>query len=283
MAGTLGDLVARHCAHLAYLGRARGTVDQRRWLLRRLATWLAPRSLLDPSAEQLVAFSRRPGRGASARAAEVTHMRGFYRWAHTHGLVERDPTYLLHRPALPRRLPRPIPDDRLAVALDRASARVRPWLYLAAYAGLRCCEIARGRSDDWQRDLGVIVVVGKGGDEAAVPVAPILADVLDVMPPGWWAPRWDGRPGPLSANMVSQHGNRALRDLGIDDTMHSLRHWCGTQTYRVSGRDIRLTQEMLRHRSPTSTALYTWVDPGDLAGVAARLPGLGRRALRAVG
>ncbi len=94
-------------------------------------------------------------------------MRGFYRWAHTHGLVERDPTYLLHRPALPRRLPRPIPDDRLAVALDRASARVRPWLYLAAYAGLRCCEIARGRSDDWQRDLGVIVVVGKGGDEAA--------------------------------------------------------------------------------------------------------------------
>ncbi len=272
-----------HLAHLDFLGRRPGTITQRRYCLGRLARWAAPTLLCELGRDDITAFITRPGVGSSTRAAEVSHVRGFFGWAHSEGLVEYDPSAHMRRPILPRRLPRPIPDDRLQVVLDQAPARVRHWMWLAAYAGLRCCEIAVLHSDDYHPDLGVLILrAAKGGDEEVVPVAGALADVLVGLPRGLWAPRWDGRSGHLSANMVSQHGNQVLHDLGVPDTMHSLRHWCGTWTYRVSGRDFRLTQEMLRHRSPSSTAMYTWVDPGELAEVADRLPTFGRRRLRSV-
>jgi integrase/recombinase XerD len=41
-------------------------------------------------------------------------------------------------------------------------------------------------------------------------------------------------------------------------TAHQLRHWFGTHTLRIT-RDVRTTQELLRHRSISSTAIYTKV------------------------
>lgn len=40
-------------------------------------------------------------------------------------------------------------------------------------------------------------------------------------------------------------------------TFHQLRHTAGTNIYRASGHDIRLTQRALRHRSVRSTQIYT--------------------------
>lgn len=37
-------------------------------------------------------------------------------------------------------------------------------------------------------------------------------------------------------------------------------------------RDLRATQELLGHESPTSTQVYTWVDPGSLAAAVEGLP-----------
>ena len=73
---------------------------------------------------------------------------------------------------------------------------------------------------------------------------------------------------------VSQITNRYLHDIGIAHTLHTLRHWFGTNCYRVSGRDLRATQELMGHESPASTQVYTWVDPGELAEAVGRLPAL---------
>jgi len=72
--------------------------------------------------------------------------------------------------------------------------------------------------------------------------------------------------------MVSRLCNDHLHSIGIPHTLHSLRHRYGTQVYRASGRDLRLTQELMRHKTPVSTALYTWVDPAEGAAVVAKLP-----------
>ncbi|MEZ5372413.1 MAG: tyrosine-type recombinase/integrase [Microthrixaceae bacterium] len=58
-------------------------------------------------------------------------------------------------------------------------------------------------------------------------------------------------------------GRRLLRSCGIDATIHQLRHRFATAVYQTSGRDLRTTQELLRHATPVSTAIYTWVDPAD--------------------
>ena len=70
--------------------------------------------------------------------------------------------------------------------------------------------------------------------------------------------------GPVTPHLVSKLCNEYLHDIGIDDTLHSLRHWFATSVYVSSGRDLRATQELLGHESPASTQIYTYVDPGTL-------------------
>jgi len=71
---------------------------------------------------------------------------------------------------------------------------------------------------------------------------------------------------------VSKAVNKYLHEVGISHTLHTLRYWFGSNTYRASGRDLRLTQELMRHRSPISTSIYTYVSPGEMVNVVNRLP-----------
>ncbi len=269
------DIVRRHLTHLAYRNLRPGTIAQRRRALTRLTRSLGGTSLLEATTDELLAFLDRPMQ-PEGRATEISHLRGFYRWAVLEGFTDADPTMRLVRPRLRRRLPRPIPDGDLAMAFDLAPERVRVMLHLAAYAGLRACEIAGLRGEDVlldQRPPLLLVAEGKGGGMSSVPLAPVLVDLLAAMPRrGWLFGRRDGRPGPLPAHRVSQVANLYLHSIGIDHTLHTCRHWFGSHAYRTTGRDLRATQELLRHRSPVSTAIYTFVDPGPLVDAVAALP-----------
>ncbi|MDQ3403550.1 MAG: tyrosine-type recombinase/integrase [Actinomycetota bacterium] len=269
------DLIGRHLTHLTYRNLRPGTIDQRRRALRRLARHLGDRDLLTASTDDLVAFLDRPLQ-PEARATEISHLRGFYRWAIFDGLVRLDPTMRLVRPRLPRRLPRPMPDGDLAMALELAPERVGPILHLAAYAGLRACEISGLRGDHVLLDQDpplLLVAEGKGGGMSSVPLAPVLVDLLVTMPRrGWLFPRFDSQPGPTPPHRISQLANRYLHGIGVDHSLHTCRHWFGSHAYRTTGRDLRATQELLRHRSPISTAIYTFVDPGPLVHAVAALP-----------
>lgn len=265
MDGT-GAAATHHLEWMGMMGARPGTVAQRRCTLGRLRRWTGSTRWADLSAGEVVRFVARPGRGADARAAEVSHLRVFWRWSIRHGWTDRDPTVLLDRPHRPRRLPRPIPDELLALAFTEVPPRMAHWLALAAFAGLRCCEIAPLHGRDWDRGAGVLVIrAAKGGDAQAVPVSAALGEMLERLPrDGWWCPRWDGAPGALSAGQLQRHANRWLAGVAPGWTMHTLRHWCGTAIYRAT-RDLRVTQEALRHRSIISTVGYTAVTPGAVA------------------
>lgn len=58
--------------------------------------------------------------------------------------------------------------------------------------------------------------------------------------------------------------SRYLKELGIDATAHQLRHWFATEVY-AHGHDIRVTQELLGHSDPSTTAgyvAYSHIDAG---------------------
>jgi integrase/recombinase XerC len=59
---------------------------------------------------------------------------------------------------------------------------------------------------------------------------------------------------------VSRIGCDYLNDLGIESTMHKLRHWFGTQTYRTSGHDLLLVKDLLGHARVTTTEGYPALD-----------------------
>ena len=252
-----------------------GTITQKRNALRRLDRAVQPTALLDVTHDQLVAYLDRLDQ-PETRATETSHIRTFYKWAVLEQLIEVDPSARLIRPRVPRRLPRPMPTNDLAVAIDTAPDRVRPWLVLAAYAGLRACEISGLRACDlmWDNQPPLLIVdQGKGGHARAVPMGPVVADELAGHPrSGWLFPRRDGNPGPTPPHLVSRLTNDHLHGLGITKTLHTARHWFATETLRANGGDLRETQELLGHQSPVSTAIYTWVDPRKAARTVAELP-----------
>lgn len=275
MAGTRADtdedvqLVLAHLDYLRYLGRRPGTIDQRRKCLARLIAAL-PVALLDATKAELEPFVMRTDIGAEARNTTLSHLRGFYRWAVRCELVEADPTSAIERPRRPRRFPRPIPEVELGRALAAADEPIRSWLYLAAFAGLRCCEIAPLRGEDRHGDV-LVIREQKGGDEGAVPIAPALAEAIDWLPAhGWWFRRMNGG-GPITAAQLQHRANTFLHDIGLERTMHTLRHRFVTAVYEASGRDLVLTQQLARHRSIASTVGYTAIDPDRGGGTVARL------------
>lgn len=246
-------------ADLAAWERGRGhthaTVSARVTTLRRFERDACCLLVADtPAVEHFVA-----GYSPRYRNWLLAMLAGFYSFALRRGHAHHDPTVEVDRSRVPRALPRPCHPADLAVALETASLRLRVCLLLAAFAGLRCVEIARLSWEDVT--LGAsLFVSGKGGHQRMVPMHPEIELVL-----GAWGPRRSGPVVPsrrggghLSAERVSDLVNTHLRGLGIDATAHQLRHFFGTESYRAS-RDIKLVQALMGHVSSATTDGYTRV------------------------
>lgn len=276
------SVLSHHLNYLRWRNQRPGVITQRRYALLRLARFHDV-DLLDVTSEQISDFRDRLTAAGhplapASQSAELAHLRSFFKWALLEDLIERDPMLRVPMPRVPRGIPHPIPEDELSDAIRTARDRIRPFFLLAAYAGLRACEIAPLRGDDiwWTHDPPMIDIrVGKGGDPGRVPLAPALRSELRALPAkGWLFPKVDGSPGHLQAWSVSHLANEHLHRIGSAHTLHSCRHRFGTLIYRLSGRDIRQTQELMRHRSIVSTAIYTQVDQVEAAEVVAALPRL---------
>jgi site-specific recombinase XerD len=141
-------------------------------------------------------------------------------------------------------------------------------LLLGAYAGLRCSEICAVRAEDVQTD--VIYVHGKGGQQALVPTHPLIAEQSRLMPQrGFWFP--GGHRGHVSRKTAWSWITDALLAVGCSASPHQLRHWYGTQALVATG-NLRTTQLLLRHRSITSTTIYTLVPDADRRAAIEALP-----------
>lgn len=204
---------------------------------------------------------------ASTRATYLGHLRSYYRWATENGLPH-DPTAAIRTPKVPRRLPRPIAEHELRDAIATAPPMVRAWIILAAYAGLRACEVAAIRGEHIDHERGYLFIpCQKGGDAGAVPLSPKVLAELERWPAT--GPLWASHE--ITANHVSHVVASHFRSRGIQGGLHRARHRFGTRFLEASGYDLRATQEAMRHRSPASTAVYTEVLPERLGSIAARI------------
>lgn len=260
-------LIERHLAACERRGLRPTTLSTRRSVLMRLAARYGPLDQLD--GDDLADWWDHHTSAPAARNVDLSHVRSFYRWLQRTGGRSDDPTVNLDRARTQRRLPRPISETDLEHAIRLADGRVAAWLTLAAFAGFRACEIAGLRGEDIDFDRQVLFVAdGKGGHQRTVPMHPRVVDVLAGAPDA--GPVWTNRSGrPITPNLVSVVACGHLRACGVDATLHQLRHRFGTRVYAVS-HDLRVTQELLGHASPTTTAGYVaWSEAAGTAAVAA--------------
>lgn len=274
------EAIAEHLRWCRRRNLAESTIYQRQRTLARTRTALRDvdptLTLMTATTEDLELTLERRWEACS-RATEVSHLRSFYRWCAWAGVRQPDPSTDLVRPQVPRGLPRPIRNDVLARAIELAPHPVRTILLLACLAGLRAKDMASLRVEHVRLDLDppvIFVPEAKGGDVEAVALHPALADELASSMPaaGWLFPRLDDEPGPWKPWSISHRANHFLHDVvGTADTLHTLRHWYGTNVLRGC-KDVRTTQRAMRHRSIVSTTIYTLVVPTQVASAVNTLP-----------
>ena len=232
---------------------------------------------LDAATEDIELWLDRLTVGPRARCAYASCIAGFHRWLLDAGRVSVDAGARLSRPKLPRTLPRPIASHDLAKALEHATLRMRAWLSLAAFQGLRCKEIAGLRVEDLALDSDppmLNLVITKGSKARSLPLADEVLEAMaaygtpragPVFPS--LGPTGERTSQPMSPRHVSQTINGYLRGLDIAATAHQLRHWFGTSVYGAT-RDIQLTAALMGHSSLNTTQGYVALVP-DAAAIAA--------------
>lgn len=256
----------QHLRWCADRGLRPNTITAKNGALLRFERTIAPVHPKDATADDVKRWYETVGGMAQHRHCELSHIRQFYGWLQREGYRTDDPTIRLMAPKIRRRLPRPIGDADLRKALQHAPEPVKSWLLFGALAGLRSCEIAPLHRDDLLLELDtpmLYVADGKGGRDRTVPLHPRLAG-LPLPVSGYLWPE-DG--SHVSAKKLMRLINAYLRSIGVGATSHQLRHRFASKYYEASGFDLRSTQEVMGHLSPTHTALYT-VWSKERAGVA---------------
>ena len=224
-----------------------------------------------------------------------TALRSFLRFLFMSGRMSRDlsssvPTICKHRLAVPPTFLRPEEVELILAKTDRSSSTGRrdyAILLLLARLGLRAGEIVALELDDLLWRTGEIVVHGKG---KIVDRLPLLSEIGDALVAYLrndrggsasrrvfvrrWAPRV-GLTGPAAIGHIVR---RALVRADIHRSgrgaAHLFRHGLATKMIR-RGASMAEIAELLRHRSQTTTAVYTQVSFEALRSVALPWPAAG--------
>jgi integrase len=271
-------IITAHLEHLRLSGYTSTTIYGRRRALARLEAAL-PVPLLAADVAILTAWRQNLRVTDQAIVAYVSHLRAFYGWCVKAGHLKTNPAIGIPVPKLGRRVPRPISEPDLMRALALAGPRVRPWLVLAGWAGLRAKEIAYlKRESILETNLPPVLLVAadatKGRTERIVPMSAfVVAELAAARLPaaGYAFRRGDDLVGPNEPWTISHLANEHLHDCGVGATLHQLRHRCGTMAYRAS-KDLRAVQELMGHASPSTTSGYAAYDRSVLAAAVESIP-----------
>jgi len=259
-AGQPGDprgmqLIDEYIAHLRRSSDSEQTPRDRRRILNHLNRDL-PFGLGQVSTEELAAWLYRPEWSQNTKATYYRCIKSFYAWASDpeDPWISGNPALKLEPVTTAASVPRACTDEQLADALARIPEPFRLWVLIAAYQGLRCCEVA-GLDREHVTQQQLIVVRGKGGRPRVHDTDPTVWAAVKDLPPGPIARRRDnGRRA--TAQYVSAETRHYLHKEGIPTSLHKMRHWLGTTVQREF-KDIRVTQAILGHVSLSSTMIYT--------------------------
>ncbi|MBS2020538.1 MAG: site-specific tyrosine recombinase XerD [Deltaproteobacteria bacterium] len=223
----------------------------------------------------VVSASKR-GKSARSSARQLSSLRGFFRFLVRERAIDGDPTELVDRPRLARKLPRVLTYedvDRLLAAppLDTARGlRDSAMIHLMYASGLRVSELCALKLGDLDRKVGTVAPLGKGGKRRLVPVGQVALARIDAYVDEVRAHAKGATTDPHL--FLSPRGKRFTRQglwkllkayaraCGITAPIspHKLRHSFATHLLR-GGADLRAVQAMLGHADLGTTEIYTRV------------------------
>ena len=214
----------------------------------------------------------------ATQARVLSGVKSFFRYLLLEEVIKRDPTELLDAPKLRRALPHVLSlaeIDLLFAAIDHSKpegVRNHAMLETMYSCGLRVSELISLHISNLYLDVGFVKVIGKGNKERLVPIGEeavkhinLYRDNIRVM--------MDIKKGHEDILFLNRRGTMLTRvmvftilkqlalKIGIKQKVHphTLRHSFATHLVE-GGADLRAVQEMMGHKSITTTEIYTHLD-----------------------
>jgi integrase/recombinase XerC len=210
-------------------------------------------------------------------ARKLAALRSFFRYLVKQGIVTDDPTSLILTPKHQRTIPTYLAIDDMfrlldAVETDTLLGQRNRAIFETIYScGLRVSELAQMNVQNVDVAGGSVKVHGKGAKERMVPIgkkalASIKAYRQRLQKEAGIASTAEGplffnkNKGRLSPRSIARILNKLARDCGlaVPISPHALRHTFATHMLDA-GADLRAVQELLGHKSLSTTQRYTHV------------------------
>ncbi len=238
--------------------------------------------LTDQTLFLYLTYLRAKGLKSRSLARHLSSLRGFFSYAVSEKWYKEDPGHLLENPKLPKKLPEFLTRAEIARILDlpdgntKLGMRDKAMLELLYAAGLRVSELIQMKVLDYDAQVGLLRVFGKGSKERLVPIHYTAQDVLN---------RYlkQTRPSfkPAEDFMFLNRSGKGLTRQGVwklikkfaakaeikrSISPHTFRHSFATHLLE-GGADLRTVQLLLGHADISATEIYTHIQSGRLKSI----------------
>ncbi len=223
------------------------------------------------------------GLAAATQARVLSGIKSFFQFLVLEEAIKKDPSELLDAPKLKRSLPHVLSlaeIDKIFAEIDHSTpegTRNHAMLETMYSCGLRVSELIGLCLSNLYLDVGFIKVIGKGNKERLVPIGEAaikyillykdhVRNHLPKIVKGSEDILFLNRRGAgLSRVMVFMILKELGQKAGLKQNIHphTLRHSFATHLVE-GGADLRAVQEMMGHKSITTTEIYTHLDRGYL-------------------
>lgn len=201
---------------------------------------------------------------------KVASLRGFFKWAASVGILDKNPAATLEQPKVPQRLPKVITVKEVEELLHNNLTPLQHVVMELLYScGLRVSELVNLKINDIDLASKYVRCFGKGSKERIIPIGETAKNVVKEYLPlrNLLIKKYNLNTKRLlimdSGRLITRqevysfiHAQGKLINKNISP--HTLRHSFATHLLE-NGADLRIVQELLGHSDVSTTQLYTHI------------------------
>ena len=201
---------------------------------------------------------------------KVASLRGFFKWAASVGILEKNPASTLEQPKVPQRLPKVITIKEVEEMLHNNLNPLQHVIMELLYScGLRVSELVNLKISDIDLASKYVRCFGKGSKERIIPIGETAKNIVKE-----YLPQRDLLIKKFNLNtkrlLILENGRLVTRQdvytfiheqgkqIHKNISPHTLRHSFATHLLE-NGADLRIVQELLGHSDVSTTQLYTHI------------------------